>query len=186
MLSAAQRAVQAGQTVLLGLIQTHGRKETQPLLQNLNQLPLRDIPYGSQTLKEFDLDAALAAHPEILLVDELPHSNAPGLRHRKRWQDIEELLAAGIEVWTALNVQHLESLNGTVGAITGIRINETVPDTVLENADEIILIDVTVDALLARLKAGKVYVPQQAQHATENFFKKGNLIALREIALTHL
>ncbi len=183
MLNAAQRAAQAGQDVLVGLIETHGRQETASLLGGLKQLPLRQLPYRQQTLQEFDLDAALAAHPAILLVDELAHSNAPGSRHPKRWQDIEELLDAGIEVWTALNVQHLESLNGTVGAITGVRINETVPDTVLDRAAEIVLVDVTADELLTRLKAGKVYVPQQAERASKNFFRKGNLIALREIAL---
>jgi two-component system sensor histidine kinase KdpD len=134
-------------------------------------------------LLEFDIDAALQKQPEVLLLDELAHSNAPGSRHPKRWQDVQELLEAGINVWTALNVQHLESLNGTVGAITGIRVNETVPDTVLDDADELILVDVTADELLARLKAGKVYVPQQAERATQNFFRKGNLFALREIAL---
>ncbi|TXT41033.1 MAG: two-component system OmpR family sensor histidine kinase KdpD [Comamonadaceae bacterium] len=183
MLDAAQRAAQAGQDVLVGLIETHGRQETASLLEGLKQLPLRALPYRKQTLHEFDLDAALAAHPAVLLVDELAHSNAPGSRHPKRWQDIEELLDAGIEVWTALNVQHLESLNGTVGAITGVRINETVPDTVLDRADEIVLVDVTADELLTRLKAGKVYVPQQAERAAQHFFRKGNLIALREIAL---
>ncbi len=183
MLGAAQRAHQAGQDVLVGVVETHGRKETGDLLAGLTVLPLRELPYRGQTLREFDLDAALAAHPAVLLVDELAHSNAPGSRHPKRWQDVQELLDAGIEVWTALNVQHLESLNGTVGAITGIRVNETVPDTVLDRADEIILVDVTADELLTRLKAGKVYIPQQAERATQNFFRKGNLIALREIAL---
>jgi two-component system sensor histidine kinase KdpD len=183
MLSAAQRAAQTGQDVLVGLVETHGRQETASLLEGLKQLPLRPMPYRKQTLHEFDLDAALLAHPAILLVDELAHSNAPGSRHPKRWQDIEELLDAGIDVWTALNVQHLESLNGTVGTITGVRINETVPDTVLDRADEIVLVDVTADELLTRLKAGKVYMPHQAERATQNFFRKGNLIALREIAL---
>ena len=183
MLSAAQRAVHNGQDVLVGLVETHGRKETSSLLAGLKILPLRELPYRGQMLQEFDLDAALTAHPAILLVDELAHSNAPGSRHPKRWQDIEELLDAGIEVWTALNVQHLESLNGTVGTITGVRINETVPDTVLDSADEVVLVDVTADELLSRLKAGKVYIPQQAERASQNFFRKGNLIALREIAL---
>jgi two-component system sensor histidine kinase KdpD len=183
MLSAAQRAKSAGQSVLVGLVETHGRRETEELLEGLPRLPLVDLPYRGQVLKEFDIDAALAAKPEILLVDELAHSNAQGSRHPKRWQDVQELIDAGIDVWTALNVQHLESLNGTVGSITGIRINETVPDTVLDNADELILVDVTADELLARLKAGKVYVPQQAERATQNFFRKGNLFALREIAL---
>ncbi|HPH13237.1 MAG TPA: DUF4118 domain-containing protein [Burkholderiaceae bacterium] len=183
MLSAAQRAQQAGQRVLVGLVETHGRKETMALQADLNLLPLRKVSHRGQILLELDLDAALAAKPDILLVDELAHTNAPGSRHPKRWQDVQELLDAGIDVWTALNVQHLESLNGTVGAITGVRVNETVPDTVLDSADEIVLVDVTADELLARLKAGKVYIPQQAERASQNFFRKGNLIALREIAL---
>jgi two-component system sensor histidine kinase KdpD len=183
MLGAAQRAQRAGLNVLVGVVETHGRKETMELQSELKLLPLRKVPYRGQVLLELDLDAALAAHPDVLLVDELAHTNAPGSRHPKRWQDVQELLDAGIDVWTALNVQHLESLNGTVGAITGIRVNETVPDTVLDSADELILVDVTADELLARLKAGKVYVPQQAERATQNFFRKGNLFALREIAL---
>ena len=183
MLSAAQREQQAGREVLAGVIETHGRSETADMLAGLKQLPLREVPYRGRTLFEFDLDGALAAHPAVLLVDELAHSNLEGSRHPKRWQDVQELLDAGIDVWSALNVQHLESLNGTVGAITGIRVHETVPDTVLDRADEIILVDVTPDELLARLKAGKVYLPQQAERAAQNFFRKGNLIALREIAL---
>lgn len=183
MLSAAQRENRAGREVLVGVIETHGRSETAELLAGLPQLPLREVPYRGRTLLEFDLDGALAAHPAVLLVDELAHSNTDGSRHPKRWQDVQELLEAGIDVWSALNVQHLESLNGTVGAITGIRVQETVPDTVLDRADEIILVDVTPDELLARLKAGKVYLPQQAERAAQNFFRKGNLIALREIAL---
>ncbi len=183
MLNAAQRAAKTGQPVLVGVVETHGRSETAELLVGLEQLPLRESDYRGRTLKEFDLDAALARSPKVLLVDELAHSNVEGSRHAKRWQDVEELLEAGINVWSALNVQHLESLNGTVGAITGIRVNETVPDTVLDEADEVILVDVTPDELLARLKAGKVYLPQQAERAAKNFFRKGNLIALREIAL---
>ena len=183
MLSAAQREMEVGKQVVVGLVETHGRKETAALNAGLQHIPLRKVPYRGQVLLELDLDAALAASPDILLVDELAHSNAPGSRHPKRWQDIEELLAAGIDVWTALNVQHLESLNGIVGSITGIRVNETVPDTVLDGADEVVLVDVTADELLARLKAGKVYMPHQAQRATKNFFRKGNLFALREIAL---
>ncbi|APW36235.1 two-component system sensor histidine kinase KdbD [Rhodoferax koreense] len=183
MLSAAQRAHQAGDDVVVGLVETHGRADTAALLAGLPNLPLRDVAYRGRTLKEFDLDSALARRPAVLLVDELAHSNVDGSRHPKRWQDVEELLAAGIDVWSTLNVQHLESLNGTVGAITGIRVHETVPDTVLDGADEIILVDVTPDELITRLKAGKVYLPQQAERAAQNFFRKGNLIALREIAL---
>ena len=183
MLSAAQRELKAGQDVLVGVVETHGRSETAALLAGLPQLPLRELPYRDRTLKEFDIDAALARQPAVLLVDELAHSNVEGSRHPKRWQDVQELLEAGIDVWSALNVQHLESLNGTVGAITGIRVHETVPDTVLDDADEIILVDVTPDELVARLQAGKVYLPQQAERAAQNFFRKGNLIALREMAL---
>ena len=183
MLSAAQREHKAGLDVLIGVVETHGRAETMALLAGLQQLPLRNLPYRDGTLPEFDLDAALGRHPAVLLVDELAHSNVSGSRHAKRWQDVQELLDAGIDVWSALNVQHLESLNGTVGAITGVRVHETVPDTVLDEADEVVLVDVTPDELLARLKAGKVYRPQQAERAAQNFFRKGNLIALREIAL---
>ena len=183
MLSAAQREHKAGVDVVVGVLETHGRNETAELLAGLQQLPLRDVPYRGRTLKEFDLDAALARKPRVLLVDELAHSNVQGSRHPKRWQDVRELLEAGIDVWSTLNVQHLESLNGTIGSITGIRVHETVPDTVLDQADEVVLIDVTPDELIARMKAGKVYLPQQAERAAQNFFRKGNLIALREIAL---
>ncbi|MGJ7529124.1 DUF4118 domain-containing protein [Variovorax sp. GB1P17] len=183
MLSAAHRERASGRDVLIGVIETHGRSETAALLAGLEALPLRELDYRGRTLAEFDLDAALARKPAVLLVDELAHTNAPGSRHTKRWQDVQELLAAGIEVWSALNVQHLESLNGTVGAITGVRVHETVPDTVLDEADEVVLVDVTPDELTARLAAGKVYLPQQAERAAQNFFRKGNLIALREIAL---
>ena len=132
MLSAAQRERKAGRDLLIGVVETHGRGETAALLAGLDALPLREIAYRGRTLAEFDLDAALARRPAVLLVDELAHTNAPGSRHAKRWQDVQELLAAGIEVWSALNVQHLESLNGTVGAITGVRVHETVPDSVLD------------------------------------------------------
>ncbi|MGJ3702097.1 DUF4118 domain-containing protein [Variovorax sp. AFSI2.2] len=183
MLSAAQREHAAGRDVLVGVAETHGRSETAALLAGLDALPMREVDYRGRKLAEFDLDVALARKPAVLLVDELAHTNAPGSRHAKRWQDVQELLAAGIEVWSALNVQHLESLNGTVGAITGVRVQETVPDTVLDEADEVVLVDVTPDELTARLAAGKVYLPQQAERAAQNFFRKGNLIALREIAL---
>ena len=183
MLSAAQREQKLGAKVLIGVVETHGRSETAALLAGLELLPLKDVPYRGKSLKEFDLDAALARKPQVLLVDELAHSNAEGSRHPKRYQDVQELLDAGIDVWSAMNVQHLESLNGTVGSITGVRVHETVPDTVLDDADELILVDVTPDELLGRLKAGKVYLPQQAERAAQNFFRKGNLIALREIAL---
>jgi two-component system, OmpR family, sensor histidine kinase KdpD len=183
MLSAAQREHKAGVDVVVGVLETHGREETAQLLAGLQVLPLRDVSYRDRVLKEFDIDGALARKPRVLLVDELAHSNVPGSRHPKRWHDVNELLDAGIDVWSTLNVQHLESLNGTVGAITGVRVHETVPDTVLDQADEVVLVDVTPDELISRLKAGKVYLPQQAERAAQNFFRKGNLIALREIAL---
>lgn len=183
MLQAAHAARKAGADVVVGLLETHGRSDTAALLAGLDQLPRLEMEHRGHTLHEFDLDAALTRHPDVLLVDELAHTNTPGARHQKRWQDIEELLGAGVDVWSTLNVQHLESLNGTVGAITGIRVHETVPDTVLDAADELVLVDVTPDELLHRLRSGKVYLPQQAARAAQNFFRKGNLIALREIAL---
>jgi two-component system sensor histidine kinase KdpD len=141
------------------------------------------VEYRGKRLAEFDLDGALARRPPLILMDELAHSNAPGSRHPKRWQDVEELLDAGIDVLTTVNVQHLESLNDVVGGITGIRVGETVPDTVFDQADEVVLVDIPADELLARLKSGKVYQEQQAERASKNFFRKGNLIALRELAL---
>lgn len=183
MLSAARKALAEGIDVVVGVVETHGRAETMLQLEGLPVLPLRDISYRGNVLKEFDIDAALRRRPNLLLVDELAHSNVEGCRHPKRWQDVEELLSAGINVWTTLNVQHLESLNDIVGGITGIRVYETLPDSVLDEADEVILVDVPADELLARLTSGKVYLPQQAERAAKNFFRKGNLMALREIAL---
>src|SRR5262249_14320806 len=146
-------------------------------------LPRRQVEYRGATLEEFDLDAALARHPTLILVDELAHTNAPTSRHPKRWQDVEELLAAGISVYTTVNVQHIESLNDVVAQITGVLVRETVPDRTIEQADEVELIDLPPDDLLQRLKEGKVYVSHQAQRAAHHFFRKGNLIALRELAL---
>ncbi|HYE34781.1 sensor histidine kinase KdpD [Methylocaldum sp.] len=183
MLEAARERRAEGIDVVVGLVETHGRKETATLLEGLDVLPTKAIEYRGATLREFDLDGALKRKPSIILVDELAHINAPGSRHPKRWMDVEELLDAGINVYTTLNVQHLESLNDDVGQISGIRVWETVPDTVFEEADEIELVDLPPDELLVRLKEGKVYVPEQAKHAIENFFRKGNLIALRELAL---
>ncbi|MBP0628221.1 sensor histidine kinase KdpD [Cupriavidus sp. AcVe19-1a] len=183
MLTAARAAVQQGTDVVIGIVETHGRAETEALITGTERLPMKDVPYRERVLKEFDLDAALARHPALILVDELAHSNAPGSRHPKRWQDIQELQAAGIDVWTTVNVQHLDSLNEAVGGITGIRVWETVPDTVFDSADEVVLVDLPADELLRRLKEGKVYLPEQARHAARNFFRKGNLIALRELAL---
>jgi two-component system sensor histidine kinase KdpD len=172
-----------GQQVIVGLVETHGRSETAALLEGLETLPPRTIEHRGANLKEFDLDAALQRRPGLLLVDELAHSNAPGSRHTKRWQDVEELLNAGIDVFTTLNVQHLDSLRDVVGQITGISVWETVPDTFFDQADEVELVDLPPDDLLERLREGKVYIPEQAEHAIRNFFRKGNLIALREMAL---
>ncbi len=169
--------------VLVGVVETHGRAETQALVDGLARLAPRPVAYRDRVLTEFDLDAALARKPALLLMDELAHSNAAGSRHAKRWQDVEELLQAGIDVWTTMNVQHLESLNDIVGGITGVRVHETVPDRVFDTADEVVIVDLPPDDLLQRLKDGKVYLPQQAERAVRNFFRKGNLIALRELAL---
>ena len=183
MLIAAQTMRHAGADVVVGVLETHGRAETAALLEGVEQLPPLLLDVRGTAIKEFNLDAALARRPALMLVDELAHTNAPGARHPKRWHDIEELLAAGIDVFTTLNVQHLESLNDVVGGITGIRVWETVPDTFFDAADDVILVDVPADELLARLKAGKVYVPEQIERAAGNFFRKGNLMALRELAL---
>jgi two-component system sensor histidine kinase KdpD len=183
MLEAAREQRAERIDVVAGWVETHRRAETEALLEGLEVLAPRRLEYRGTTLKEFDLDVALARRPTLILVDELAHTNAPGARHTKRWQDVMELLDAGIHVYTTLNVQHLDSLNDVVTKITGVAVRETVPDSVLEQADEIELIDLPPDDLLQRLKEGKVYVPEQAKEAIDNFFRKGNLIALRELAL---
>ena len=183
MLSSARQQVQQGTDVVIGVVETHGRKETEALVEGLECLPLKDVPYRDKLLKEFDIDGALARKPTLILMDELAHSNVQGSRHPKRWQDIEELLSSGINVYSTINVQHLETLNDVVGGITGIRVSETVPDHVFDVADEVVLVDLPPDELLQRLKEGKVYLPHQAERAIQNFFRKGNLIALRELAL---
>jgi two-component system sensor histidine kinase KdpD len=183
MLAAARKLQAGGQAVLVGVVETHGRSETAAMLEGLDLLPPRAVDYRGKRIAEFDLDGALGRQPPLILMDELAHSNAPGSRHPKRWQDVEELLDAGIDVLTTVNVQHLESLNDVVGGITGIRVGETVPDTVFDQADEVVLVDIPADELLARLKSGRVYQEQQAERASKNFFRKGNLIALRELAL---
>src|SRR5438094_5717630 len=183
MLEAARAQRAAGVDVVAGVVETHHRAETEALLADLEILPRRRIEYRGATLEELDLDAALARRPGVLLVDELAHTNAPESRHPKRWQDVAELLDAGINVYTTVNVQHIESLNDVVAQITGVIVRETVPDRIVEQADEVELIDLTPDDLLQRLKEGKVYLPQQAERAVQNFFRKGNLIALRELAL---
>src|SRR5580700_3108116 len=187
MLEAAQRRRAEGVEVVVGYVELHGRSETERLLSGLEQLPPLTIRLGESTRREFDLDAALKRRPRLLLVDELAHTNISGgdppPRHEKRWQDIEELLDGGIDVFTTVNVQHLESLSDVVWQITGVRQLETLPDRLFDEADEIKLVDVTPEDLMQRLREGRIYHPQQAEQALENFFRKGNLIALRELAL---
>ncbi|HVO33794.1 MAG TPA: DUF4118 domain-containing protein, partial [Elusimicrobiota bacterium] len=185
MLEAARQRKKDGWDVVVGIVETHGRAETEALLQGLEALPRRDVSYKGVTLREFDLDAALARRPRLLLVDELAHTNAEGCRHAKRWQDVDELLNAGIDVYTTLNVQHWESLNDLVAQVTGVVIRETVPDTFLQRAHEIELVDLAPEDLIKRLHDGKVYRGEVAGRAAENFFKPENLIALRELALRH-
>jgi two-component system sensor histidine kinase KdpD len=183
MLEAARQEQREGVDVVAGYVEPHGRAETEALLQGLEALPPRLIPYRGVTVREFDLDAALARQPRLILVDELAHTNAEGLRHAKRWQDVAELLGAGIDVYTTLNVQHVESLNDIVGQITGVVVRETVPDSVLDLATDIELVDLTPEGLIERFQEGKVYVPQQAERALQQFFQKSNLVALRELSL---
>lgn len=183
MLTAAHSERAGGRDVVAGLIETHGRRETEQLVAGLDMLARNPIVYRNQVMREFDLDAALARKPGLLLVDEYAHTNVPGSRHPKRWQDIDELLEAGIDVWTTLNIQHLESLNDVVQKISKVRVRETVPDTVFDKADEVVLVDFPPDELLKRLAEGKVYVQDTAARAVEHFFKPQNLTALRELAL---
>ncbi len=183
MLEAARQKISEGVDVIVGLVETHDRNETEALLTGLKVLPRRNIEYRGVFQGEFDIDSALARKPTIILVDELAHSNVEGSRHKKRWQDIYELLGAGITVYTTMNVQHLESLNDVVTQITGINVRETVPDFLLDRADEIELIDLPPDDLLKRLADGKVYIAELAVQARRNFFRRGNLLALRELAL---
>lgn len=183
MLLRARAAKADGLDIVVGLVETHGRAETQALLEGLDILPRRRSEYKGRAIDEFDIDAALARKPQLIVVDELAHTNAPNSRHPKRWQDIEELLQAGIDVWTAMNVQHLVSLADVVTRITSVAVRETVPDRLLQDANDVILVDITPDELLQRLKEGKVYVPETARRATQNFFTPRNLTALRELAL---
>jgi len=183
MLQNARELAAAGEDVVVGWVDTHGRYDTAALLLGLEILPRRRADYRERELQEFDLDAALARKPGILLLDELAHTNAPGGRHDKRWRDVEELLAAGIEVHTTLNIQHVESLNDVVAQITGVRVRETVPDAIVDRADEVVLADLEPEELLVRLREGKVYLGEQAERAARGFFRRGNLLALRELAL---
>ena len=183
MLESAHAKLKAGIDVVVGVVETHGRAETEALLEGLEVLPRKRLEYKDQVLGEMDLDALIARHPQIALVDELAHTNVPGSRHPKRYLDVEELLSHGIDVYTAVNIQHIESLNDVVAQITHVRVRETVPDSVFDRADAIELIDLTPDDLIQRLKEGKVYVPKQAERALEHYFSPGNLTALRELAL---
>ncbi|MBS7790100.1 sensor histidine kinase KdpD [Roseococcus sp. SDR] len=183
MLIEGRRLLAAGRDVVIGLVETHGRAETEAAIAPLPRQPLKAIAYRGRVLHEFDLDAALARRPAILLLDELAHSNAPGSRHAKRWQDVEELRDGGIEVWTTMNVQHLESSAEAVARVTGVRVAETVPDAVLKGADAVELVDIPPAELLERMRAGKIYRPEQAERALRGFFKEGALAALRELAL---
>ena len=183
MLEAGRKVAKEGVDVVVGYIEPHCRPETQALVLGLDMLPRLEIPYRGTKLLEFNLDAALAQHPQLLLVDELAHTNAPGMTHTKRWQDVRGCWRPGIDVYTTLNVQHLESLNDVIAQITGVVVRETVPDSIFEQADEVELVDLPPDDLLERLREGKVYIPREAERAISNFFTKGNLIALRELAL---
>jgi len=183
MLEAARQRKKDGRDVVAGYVESHGRAETDALLDGLEILPRKEVPYLGVALPELDLDAILSRKPQIVLVDELAHSNAPGSRHEKRWQDVEEILEAGIDVYTTVNIQHFESLNDVVAQITGITVRETVPDRLLDLAFEIKLIDIPPEDLLQRLHEGKVYIPDQAAQAIEKFFRPGNLMALRELSL---
>jgi two-component system sensor histidine kinase KdpD len=183
MLTRAQEQLRRGVDVAVGLVETHGRSDTAALLEGLPTIALRDVDYRGHQLKEMDLDAVLARHPALVLVDELAHRNAPGSRHERRWQDVMELLDAGIDVWTTINIQHLESLNDVVMRITGVRVSETVPDVVFDRLHDIVLVDLPPRELIERLQQGKVYVPEQAAHALQAFFSPANLTALRELAM---
>jgi two-component system sensor histidine kinase KdpD len=183
MLVRAHELALQGNNIVIGYVETHGRVETENLLAGLKIIPRKIIEYQGHQLEEMDLDAVLATKPSIALVDEFAHSNMPNSRHEKRWQDINELLDAGIDVFTTMNIQHLESLNDVVFQITGIRVAETVPDRVFERIRDIRLIDLPVNELLERLNQGKVYVPEQAQQALQRFFNHSNLTALRELAM---
>src|SRR3982751_1139936 len=183
MLQSAHAKRKAGIDVVVGFVETHGRAETEALVRGLETIPRKKLDYRGQIVEEMDLDAVIARRPKIALVDELAHTNAPLCRHPKRYLDIEELLSHGIDVYTAVNIQHIESLNDVVAQITHVRVRETVPDKVFDRADAIELIDLTPDDLIQRLREGKVYVPKQAERALEHYFSPGNLTALRELAL---
>jgi two-component system sensor histidine kinase KdpD len=186
MLEEAHQLRAKGADVVLGLVETHGRAETAEKIGDLEVIPRRKLEYRGVILEEMDLDAILARKPEIAIVDELAHTNAPGSRHEKRYQDVEELLAGGINVITAMNIQHVESLNPLIKRMTGVDVRETVPDSLLIRADQIVNVDVTVEALRERLREGKIYPASQIEHALKNFFKPSNLASLRELSLREI
>lgn len=183
MLDEAHRRRSRGEDIVIGYVEPHLRPDTMALTEGLPLIPPKVIMYHGATFTELDTDAVLAAHPANVLIDELAHTNVPGTRHQKRWQSVEEILDAGINVLSTVNVQHLESLNDTVGQITGVCVRETLPDKVLDEADEVELVDLPPDALLNRLKRGAVYPPEKIDQALSNFFRRGNLVALRELSL---
>ncbi len=183
MLQAAHALRQTGLDVVVGFVETYGRTDTEAQVGDLEAVPRRVVSYRNVEIEEMDLDAILARRPEVVVVDELAHTNAPGSRHMKRYEDVLELLDAGIHVMTAVNIQHLETLNDAVARVTGVRVRETVPDTFLDRADEVVNVDVTVEELRNRLREGKVYKPEKIEQALTNFFRKGNLSTLRELAL---
>lgn len=183
MLAEAMRRASRGEDIVVGFVEPHRRPETLALMEGLEQIPTKVIEYRGATFHELDTDAVLSRHPAWALVDELAHTNLPGTRHEKRWQSVEELLDAGINVISTLNVQHLESLNDVISQVTGICVRETIPDRVLDDADEVVLVDVTPEALINRLKRGAVYTEEKVDQALQHFFRKGNLVALRELAL---
>src|SRR5579872_2640898 len=183
MLQSAHARQKAGIDVVVGVVETHGRAETEALLQGLEILPRKRVVYKDQIIEEMDLDALIARRPKLALVDELAHTNAPGSRHPKRYLDVEELLSHGINVYSTVNIQHIESLNDVVAQITHVRVRETVPDSIFDRADAVELVDLTPDDLIQRLKEGKVYVPREAERALQHFFSPAKLTALRELAL---
>jgi two-component system sensor histidine kinase KdpD len=186
MLEDAHHLKKQGVDIVIGFIEPHGRAETEELIDNLERVPLRRIEYRGVTLEEMDVEAVIARHPQLVIVDELAHTNAPGSKNHKRYEDVLEILDAGIAVITAVNVQHIESLNDAVARITGVRVREAIPDYFLRRADEVVNVDVSVDTLRTRLRQGKIYSVEKIEQSLANFFRKGNLSALRELALRQL
>ena len=186
MLEDAHQLKRQGVDVVIGFIEPHGRAETQALIMDLEQVPLRSLEYRGVTLREMDIEAVKARHPRTVVVDELAHTNAPGSAHQKRYEDVLDILGAGIDVISAVNIQHVESLNDVIASTTGVRVRETIPDWLLKRADEVVNVDVSIETLRDRLRQGKIYDPQKIEQALGNFFRKGNLTALRELALRQL